>query len=65
MNISFLNNLKSDIPASIVVFFAIPLCLGIVSASSAPLFLDNYGHYWGYCCWSIMDLKLEAALRQD
>lgn len=31
--------LKSDIPASIVVFFvAIPLCLGIALASGAPLF---------------------------
>jgi MFS superfamily sulfate permease-like transporter len=31
--------LKSDIPASIVVFFvAIPLCLGIAMASGAPLF---------------------------
>ena len=39
MNNSFLNNLKSDIPASIVVFFvAIPLCLGIALASGAPLF---------------------------
>ena len=38
MNNSFLNNLKSDIPASIVVFFvAIPLCLGI-APSGAPLF---------------------------
>ncbi len=32
-------NLKSDIPASIVVFFvALPLCLGIALASGAPLF---------------------------
>ena len=39
MNNFFLNNLKSDIPASIVVFFvAIPLCLGIALASGAPLF---------------------------
>ena len=39
MNNSFLNNLRSDIPASIVVFFvAIPLCLGIALASGAPLF---------------------------
>ena len=39
MNNSVLNNLKSDIPASIVVFFvAIPLCLGIALASGAPLF---------------------------
>ena len=31
--------LKSDIPASIVVFFvALPLCLGIALASGAPLF---------------------------
>lgn len=36
---SFIQNLKSDIPASIVVFFvAIPLCLGIALASGAPLF---------------------------
>ena len=33
-----MNNLKSDIPASIVVFFvALPLCLGIALASGAPL----------------------------
>jgi SulP family sulfate permease len=31
--------LKSDLPASIVVFFvAVPLCLGIALASGAPLF---------------------------
>jgi MFS superfamily sulfate permease-like transporter len=36
---NYLQNLKSDIPASIVVFFvAIPLCLGIALASGAPLF---------------------------
>ncbi len=36
---SFLGNLKSDLPASIVVFFvALPLCLGIALASGAPLF---------------------------
>ena len=34
-----LKNLKSDLPASIVVFFvALPLCLGIALASGAPLF---------------------------
>jgi MFS superfamily sulfate permease-like transporter len=34
-----LNSLKSDLPASIVVFFvALPLCLGIALASGAPLF---------------------------
>jgi len=34
-----LMHLKSDLPASIVVFFvAIPLCLGIALASGAPLF---------------------------
>ena len=33
------HNIKSDIPASIVVFFvALPLCLGIALASGAPLF---------------------------
>ena len=33
-----MNNLKSDFPASIVVFFvALPLCLGIALASGAPL----------------------------
>lgn len=32
-------NLKSDLPASVVVFFvALPLCLGIALASGAPLF---------------------------
>jgi len=31
--------IKSDLPASIVVFFvALPLCLGIALASGAPLF---------------------------
>ena len=35
----FYSNLKSDFPASIVVFFvALPLCLGIALASGAPLF---------------------------
>lgn len=35
----FIDNLKSDFPASIVVFFvALPLCLGIALASGAPLF---------------------------
>jgi len=34
-----LNDLKRDIPASVVVFFvALPLCLGIALASGAPLF---------------------------
>ena len=34
-----LSNLKTDLPASIVVFFvALPLCLGIALASGAPLF---------------------------
>lgn len=33
------NEIKSDLPASIVVFFvAVPLCLGIALASGAPLF---------------------------
>lgn len=36
---NFIENLKADFPASIVVFFvAIPLCLGIALASGAPLF---------------------------
>jgi len=36
---SFLENIKSDLPASVVVFFvALPLCLGIALASGAPLF---------------------------
>src|SRR5688572_17515260 len=34
-----LENVKYDLPASIVVFFvALPLCLGIALASGAPLF---------------------------
>lgn len=34
-----LENLKHDLPASVVVFFvALPLCLGIALASGAPLF---------------------------
>ena len=33
------NNIKQDLPASIIVFFvALPLCLGIALASGAPLF---------------------------
>lgn len=37
--IGVFSQLKSDIPASIVVFFvALPLCLGIALASGAPLF---------------------------
>lgn len=36
---NFFKNIKSDLPASVVVFFvAIPLCLGIALASGAPLF---------------------------
>ena len=36
---STFNNLKYDLPASLVVFFvALPLCLGIALASGAPLF---------------------------
>ncbi|MDP3877685.1 MAG: SulP family inorganic anion transporter [Methylobacter sp.] len=36
--------LKSDLPASIVVFFvAVPLCLGIALASGAPLFAGIIG----------------------
>lgn len=39
MNTSIFKNIKSDLPASIVVFFvALPLCLGIALASGAPLF---------------------------
>ena len=38
-NLNLLSNLKHDLPASVVVFFvALPLCLGIVLASGAPLF---------------------------
>ncbi|MCJ8275271.1 MAG: SulP family inorganic anion transporter, partial [Bdellovibrionales bacterium] len=38
-NKSILENLKSDFPASIIVFLvAMPLCLGIALASGAPLF---------------------------
>ena len=36
---SLFQNLKQDVPASVVVFFvAVPLCLGIALASGAPLF---------------------------
>lgn len=39
MNSKFLENLKNDLPASMVVFFvALPLCLGIALASGAPIF---------------------------
>ncbi|SFC72185.1 Sulfate permease, MFS superfamily [Algibacter lectus] len=39
VNLSMFKNIKSDLPASIVVFFvALPLCLGIALASGAPLF---------------------------
>ena len=35
----FFSNLRSDLPASLVVFLvAVPLCLGIALASGAPLF---------------------------
>ncbi len=35
----YLKNLKSDLPASLIVFLvAVPLCLGIALASGAPLF---------------------------
>lgn len=36
---NYINSLRHDLPASIVVFFvALPLCLGIALASGAPLF---------------------------
>lgn len=36
---NYLENLKNDLPASLIVFFvAVPLCLGIALASGAPLF---------------------------
>lgn len=36
---TFFSEIKSDLPASVVVFFvALPLCLGIALASGAPLF---------------------------
>ncbi len=39
MNLNLFKDFKSDLPASIVVFFvALPLCLGIALASGAPLF---------------------------
>jgi len=39
MNLYMFKTIKSDLPASIVVFFvALPLCLGIALASGAPLF---------------------------
>ena len=39
MKNSLFSNYKSDVPASVVVFFvALPLCLGIALASGAPLF---------------------------
>ena len=39
MNQNYIKNLKSDLPASLVVFLvAVPLCLGIALASGAPLF---------------------------
>jgi len=38
-NIELFKKIKTDLPASVVVFFvAIPLCLGIALASGAPLF---------------------------
>lgn len=38
-NFGFFQNLRNDLPASLVVFLvAVPLCLGIALASGAPLF---------------------------
>ncbi len=48
----FKKELKSDLPASIVVFFvAVPLCLGIALTYSAPFIFRYYcGHCpGGYC----------------
>ncbi|WP_103866396.1 SulP family inorganic anion transporter [Aquimarina sp. I32.4] len=43
-DLSFIKNLKYDIPSSIVVFLvAMPLCLGIALASGAPLFSGIIG----------------------
>ena len=39
MNINFLKEIRSDLPAAVVVFLvALPLCLGIALGSGAPLF---------------------------
>lgn len=39
MKLNILDDIKTDLPASVVVFFvALPLCLGIALASGAPLF---------------------------
>jgi len=46
----FFSQIKSDFPASIVVFFvALPLCLGIALASGAPLFSGRSGRVRCFC----------------
>ena len=53
-------NLRSDLPASIVVFFvAVPLCLGIALASGAPLFSGLIaGIVGGLIVGSLLDLAV-------
>ena len=52
-------HLKSDLPASIVVFFvALPLCLGIALASGAPLFSGLVGIIGGIIVGAISGSKI-------
>lgn len=57
---NYLDNLRNDIPASIIVFLvAVPLCLGIALASGAPLFSGIIaGIVGGIVCGSLSGSQL-------
>ena len=56
---SNLQNLRKDIPASIVVFLvAVPLCLGIALASGAPLFSGLIAGIVGGIVVGVVAIKL-------
>ena len=57
-NVGFFDNIKNDLPASIVVFLvAVPLCLGIALASGAPLFSGIIAGIVG-CIADLISLKV-------
>ncbi len=57
---TYIQNLRNDIPASIIVFLvAVPLCLGIALASGAPLFSGIIaGIVGGIVCGSLSGSQL-------